>query len=228
MPTVQAVPTKDEILLSWSLNFKTLLSATPANYFMSAGQATTYSTAHAAFAAALTTAITPATRTKGSIAAKDTAKDALLILARGYSKMIGANPQISDQLKIDIGVNVRARPQPIPAPTATPVVEFVSVVGNTVRVKLKDNEGSKRGKPVGVAGASIFSAVSSVAPTEPSAFRFEGNTSKPIIDIVFPNTVAPGSRVWICAFWFSAKMESGPSCAPVGVFLQGGVVPMAA
>ena len=101
-------------------------------------------------------------------------------------------------------------------------------MGNTVRIKLKDNEGSKRGKPAGCAGASVFSLVSPTQPTTPAGFRFEGNTSKNLTDIVFDDTLAPGTRVWIIAFWFNGKCQSGPSCAPLGTFLQGGIFNMAA
>lgn len=221
------LPNSDPALLAWSLNFSTKISATPTAFGLTAAQATAYAALHAAYATTLA-ACDPAVRSKQSVVAKDAARDTLKTSAKQLCYLVLGTPTVTDAQKVSLGINVRAKPQPIPAPTATPLIEFVSVVGNTVRVKLKDNEASKRGKPAGCAGASIFSATGPVPPTDPSAFRFEGNTSKSVIDVVFPLTLAPGTRVWITAFWFNGKMESGPSCAPIGVYLQGGVVPMAA
>lgn len=222
------VPSKDSLLLAWSNTLNLALIASAASLGMTSVQATAYSTAHLAFATALATAVNPATRTKGTVNAKDVAKKALVDLARAYGKMIQANPAIAEQKKIDVGIPPRAAPTPIPAPTATPVIEIVSVVGNTVRIKLTDNLLAKRGKPAGCAGASVFSLVSPTRPTSPAGFRFEGNTSKNLFDIMFDDTLTPGTQVWICAFWFNQKCESGPSCAPLGTFLQGGIFNMAA
>jgi hypothetical protein len=50
-------------------------------------------------------------------------------------------------------------------------------------------------KPAGVSGASIFSYVGAVPPADMSAWKFEGNTSKTAVQVVFPNTTAGGDGV---------------------------------
>jgi hypothetical protein len=103
------------------------------------------------------------------------------------------------------------------------------VTGYTVKIKLHDSaSGSKRGKPAGVSGASVFSYAGATAPADISAWKFEGNTSKTAVEVAFPNTTAAGATVWLTAFWFNPRKQSGPACSPVNTNLQGGSVSLAA
>jgi hypothetical protein len=36
------------------------------------------------------------------------------------------------------------------------------------------------------------------------------------IDVVFPATVEPWSKVWLTAFFFNPRARSGPAAMPVG------------
>lgn len=223
------LPTVDSKLLAWSANFSALLTATPLAFSMTVGQATTYAAAHAAFATALTAATTPSTRTTENIVAKDAAKASLKTLAGSYGRMIQANVAVTDAQKISLGLTVRATPTPIPAPSDAPGLEVKSVTGWTVKIKLSDTASSaKRGKPPGVSGANVFSFVGATAPADMGLWKFEGGTGKTNVEVVFPNTVAPGTKVWLTAFWFNGRKQSGPACVPVGATLQGGSVSMAA
>ena len=50
-----------------------------------------------------------------------------------------------------------------------------------------------------------------------NAWTFSGNTTKNVYDIVLPNATPAGSRVWITAFWFNNRMDSGPAATAVSV-----------
>src|SRR5438067_1011799 len=105
----------------------------------------------------------------------------------------------------------------------------LSVFAWTVRIRLYDIASvAMRGKPPGVNGAAVFSHVGETAPTDIGAWQFQGNTGKTNMDVVFPNTIAPGAKVWLTAFWFNGRKQSGPACNPVSTNLQGGSVSMAA
>jgi hypothetical protein len=124
---------------------------------------------------------------------------------------------------------VRSAPSPIPPPADAPGLDILSVSGWTVKIKLHDTASSaKRGKPPGVTGASIFSFVGAEAPADIGSWQFEGNTGKTKGTVTFPNTLAAGAQVWITAFWFNGRKQSGPACAPVPTNLQGGGVSLAA
>jgi hypothetical protein len=42
------------------------------------------------------------------------------------------------------------------------------------------------------------------------------------ISVVFPASVAPGSKVWLTAFFFNPRALSGPAATPVSTYLPGG------
>ena len=114
---------------------------------------------------------------------------------------------------------------------------MVSVTAWAVQLKLHDSSSSaKRGKLSGVSGASVFSFVGATAPADISAWKFQGNTGRTRVDVVFPNTNVPGAQVWpirqaqgrLTAFWFNGRKQSGPACSPVSAHIQGASVSMAA
>jgi hypothetical protein len=122
-----------------------------------------------------------------------------------------------------LGLLPRASRTPVPAPGNPPGIDIVSSVGNTVKIRLHDSTSStRRGKPAGVSGASVFSFVGAVAPTDQAGWNFEGNTSKTVVDVAFPSTTASGAKVWFTAFWFNARKQSGPAAAAVGTNIPGG------
>jgi hypothetical protein len=140
-----------------------------------------------------------------------------------------ADGSVTDGQKLSLGLNVKASPSPIPVPSSAPGLDVVSVSAWTVKIKLHDSTSSaKRGKPPGVSGAAVFSFVGATPPTDIAAWKFEGNTGRTNIDVAFANTLAPGALVWLTAFWFNGRKQSGPACAPVSTNLQGGSVSMAA
>jgi hypothetical protein len=228
MATRGFLPDKDTQLLAWSLNFKTLITAAPTTYGLTSTMATAYTALHTAFATALE-ACDPGVRNKSAVAAKNTARLNLKTSARDLAKLVEGTSTVTDAQKIELGLNVRATPTPIPAPTVAPDIDIVSVAGNIVKIRLHDAETpGKRGKPTNVAGATVFTYVGAAAPTELTAWKFEGNTTKTEIDIAFDASLAPGTVVWFTAFWRNPRDLSGPACAPMMTRLQYGTVAMAA
>jgi hypothetical protein len=222
------LPDKDTALLAWSLNFQTLIVASPVLYGLTAALATTYSGYHTAFASALG-ACDPSVRSKSAVVAKNAARTSLKNNAKLMANLVNGTASVTNAQKVTLGIPPRALPSPVPAPSSAPNLDVVSVNGWTVRIKLHDStSGSKRGKPAGVIGASVFSFVGIAPASDVSLYKFEGNTGKTTIDVVFPNTLAAGTQVWITAFWFNGRKQSGPACTPVGAFMQFGGISMAA
>jgi hypothetical protein len=230
MPSITFFPSRDDALLAWSLNFKTLITAAPTTYGLTAPLATAYGTLHTAYATTLSAATDPSTRTKSTVAAKNTARTNLKNNARLLANLVNGTASVTDAQKIELGLNVRATPTPIPPPSNAPAIEVVSVSGWTAKIRLKNTESSgSRGKPVGVLGANVFSHVGATPPSDIGAWKFEGGTGRVTkVDVVFPNTLAAGTTVWLTAFWFNGRKQSGPACAPVSCNLPGGSVSMAA
>lgn len=220
------LPSKDADLLAWSSNFSTRITATPTAFGLVAAQATAYAALHSSFASALTVATDPGTRTRGTVAAKNDARAPLRAEARELSRIIQAFPATTTQQRIDLGLNPRDNPaSPIPAPQTSPVLEILSVQGRLFKLRLREVNSERRGRPIGVEGATIMSYVGAQPPADKTLWRFEGSITRTNkFDLEFPASVAAGAQVWLCAFWYSPRAESGPACAPVGAYVAGGVV----
>ena len=216
------LPNKDAALLAWSLNFSTKITATPTAYGLTAAQATAYDAVHDAYSAALA-ACDPGERSKSLVSAKNDARTALKNSARLLALLVQGTASVTDAQKVELGLTVRQQPSPIPPPADAPALDVVSVSGRTVRIRLHDStDAARRGKPAGVFGATVLSFVGAEPPSTATGWKFEGNTGRTTFSVVFPESVAPGAKVWLAAFWFNGSKESGPACAPVGTNVQFG------
>jgi hypothetical protein len=229
-----AIPRKDSLLVDWSTNANTRLTASPVTYGTTAAVATQYDGLHDAFVAAYNNVVAAraaGTRSSSLAAIKDQAKLALLNFARPLYKTIQANTAVTAAAKIELGVVVPdVQPTPVPAPGFAPGLTVVSVDGRLARVRLSDPAFPTRKRmPDGVNGAIVMSHVGPTAPADPGLYKMEGPTSRTVVDILFPESVAPGTQVWLTAVWFNERKQMGPACAPVGTQINyGGSMPMAA
>lgn len=223
------LPGKDAELLSWSSNFSTKISAAATTYGLTTSQATSYASLQSAFASAYATAIAPSTRTRGTVAAKNDARKTLKSNARMLARIVQATPTVTSAQKLDLGLDPRdVEPSPINPPTESPVIEIVAALGRTIRVNLRSVGSDRRGKPNGVAGASLFSFVGAVAPSDLSAWTFEGSTTRTSFVVEFAPATPAGSQVWLTAFWFNPRSQAGPACTPISAYIAGGVSAAAA
>ena len=218
------LPSQDRALQTWATNASTILTADATSYGLTAAIASTFSGLVSGFSGALTTALEPSTRTKGTIAAKNTARNAMKDYARLWARVVQGTASVTDQMKIDLGITVRANPSPINPPTESPVMEVVGTNGRILDVKLHAVDTARRGKPFGCAGASIFSFLGSAPPADISLWKFEANVTRTSFRMEFPPTVAAGSQVFLTSFWYSPRGQSGPACFPISAYLAGGVV----
>ena len=219
----------DAEVLTGSANFSTLVSAAPTTYNLTAAQATAYATLNTSYSTAYNAAKEPSTRTSVTIATKDAAKSALVASAKSLAAIIRSSSSVTDSQLLALGLSRRSAPMPVPPPGDAPGLDVLSTSAWTVKIRLHDTaSGSKRGKPPGVSGASVFSFVGATAPADLTSWQFEGNTGKTGVTVVFPNTLAAGTKIWLTAFWFNSRKQSGPTTSPVSANLPGGSVSLAA
>jgi hypothetical protein len=222
------LPNTDAALLAWSLNFSSKITATPTAFGLTAALATAYQTVHATFATALA-ACDPGERNKQTVVTKNTARSNLKTQARLLANLVEGTASVTPAQKYDLGLNVRVPPTPIPAPDSSPTLKVMSVNKWTVSIRLSDAvDSARRGRPIGTTGASVFSYVGPTPPSTIGDWKFEGNIGRTKFDVNFDNSLAPGTRVWLTAFWFNGRKQAGPACDPVATNLQGGSVAMAA
>jgi hypothetical protein len=208
----------DTDLLAWSNSFSAHLLASPTVYGITEGQASAYQDLNTAFDTALTAWRDPSTRTPIAMANKTAARDNLLAMAKYLVNSINSSPDTTDAQRDELGIKARKKPSPIPAPSNSPIVEVLSVAGRVVTIGLHATEGSKRGKPTNVKGASVFTFVGAVAPTDPAAWKFEGLITKTKFDLSFIGPTE-ASTVWVTANWFNERGETGVACNPVSINL---------
>ena len=222
-----AVPTKDSDLVTFGANFCPIVSAAAATYNQTAAACTALTTAYTNFVTAFNAARADGAKSKNLTTTKDATKRSLLQLIRPMYAQIAALTSISDTQKVNLGITVRRPPSPQPAPSTKPLVTVLSVNGRTARLRLRDAANEHRAcRPAGVASATIMSFVGTTPPTSLNGWTFEGNVTKTVVDVTFPEATAPGAQVWFTCFWANRKDESGPASDPVNTYLQLGSVTM--
>ena len=162
------------------------------------------------------------TRTPVASGRKQASRAALIEGAMFIVNTVNSNPATSDEQRDALGITARKRPTPTPAPSSAPIVEVDSTSGRTVTFRLHGTA-ARRGRPVGVKGASVFTFVGPTAPADPADFRFEGLVTRPMFTINFDDRTE-ADTVWVSAFWYNEKGQSGLASLPVSVNLPAAAV----
>jgi hypothetical protein len=216
-------PRADTALLRWSRNVVDLITPRPGDWGLDVGDVEGYTDLHDRFATSVA-ACDPSVRNKPAVVLKTANRAALEDGAKRVACKLYAAAGVTDAMKVQIGMRPRRSPSMIAAPTTAPVIQFITTRGNTLTLRLRA-DGTRRGKPAGTKGASIFSFVGAEPAGDISRWKFEANVGRvERVTLTFPDTVPAGATVWVTAFWFNARMQSGPMTSPAGVNLQGGGV----
>jgi hypothetical protein len=212
----------------WATNLSTRTTATPTAYGLTALQAAAFAAVYGDYATAYAAAAAPVTRTRAAVTQREQQQTLMLRAARSLVSVIEGYPELTDAQRVELGLTIRKRPSPVPVPDSSPRIDIVSREGTSVKIRLHDATGSRRGRPAGVDGAAVFSFVGNDSPVDITDWKFEGNTTKTEYTVYFAANLPPGTVVWFTAFWFNPRAESGPACAPVSAILAGGQLQMAA
>ena len=212
-------------VVAGSANFASLLASSFASYGISSAQATAFGVLNAALQSAYAAAVEPVTRTSVAVARKNQALSEMRAGAILLARIISATPTVSDAQLVSLGLLPRRTRTRIPAPATAPMIDVGVVTGRLVNLRLHSADfRRRRGIEPGAKGANLYSFVGDAEPTDPRDYHFEGMTTRTITQVTFPNNVASGATVWLCACWVSDRGETGPTSAPVNVTLQGGAV----
>ena len=217
------LPTREAKFVTFINDFYRTLSTQPAGYFSLGEQAIAdYNVTVTRFMDAYALSTNPSTRTGPAIEAKQMAKTTLINATRSLVDVMQAWPQMTDEKRRLLGITVRAtKPTPVGRPTVKPYLEVAGADQNTITVRILQSK-TERAKPKGVLGAILFSAVGPTPPTTESGWFSQGNTTRSSVQVHFPDTVPPGSRVWFTAVFFNRKLETGPAANVIGTNLPGG------
>ncbi len=210
------VPATDAGLLDFGINFQAVMQSDPARVGIGDEQFQSLVAAQAAYAAAYRKANDQLTRTPGAIEAKNLAKTALIAEVRRLVPVIQVYPGTTDEDRTDLRITIRdGDPTPIGPPEVMPVLRIVSVVGRVLDLELRREDGTTRRKPKGVRAAWLYTWAGEDAPGDLSQWQFRGSATKSNPQVVFAETVAPGTAVWVTALWVSPTDQPGPACSPI-------------
>jgi len=216
-------PRRDADALSFTGNFSRRIVADPGMYHLTDAQAANYAALQEAFAQAYQVAVSPGSNSIFSTQLKKSARRALEAETRRLGHYIRAWREITLSQMIELGLKVRSQPTRINPPESAPWLYVRSVDGRTVHVELFDAGSGKRKMPKGVNGATIFSYIGGELPRKMGDWKLAGMTGNTKHEVMFPSTLPPGAKVWLCAFWMNPRQEHGPYCAAVSAHLGYGV-----
>jgi len=212
MPVVAPyLPVKNAALVAWLANFSGLITASPATYGLTAGDATAIAAQNTALAAAYALITSPSTKTAATVSAFNTEKIIATALARPYAQTISLNPGVTSANKIAVGVNPRTSvPTPITTPTTNPVltVQSASTAGIILRYRDSVASPSVKSKPFGVISVQVYAKASATAITDPTLLPFIVAATKSPLTLSLPATA--GMTAYIVARYITRKGLVGP------------------
>ncbi|HZZ43626.1 MAG TPA: hypothetical protein VFE58_11865 [Tepidisphaeraceae bacterium] len=216
MPRQDWLDTSDGPLSTFANDFSAKITATPTAFGLVAGDATSLATLVTAYNTALAAATDPVTRTRVTVAAKDTAKVALIADIRALAKRIQASPAVTPAQKTSLGLPIHSNtPSPSPAPTTEPLLNIVATGNYSHTLRVADIlTPTKRAKPANVADLQIFAFPGENPPADMSLWTFKGVATKAEFVVNYAPTDA-GKPVSLAGRWANRKGETGPFSDPV-------------
>lgn len=216
------IPPKDADLLAWCTNFDNLITASPSTYGLVTADALAITAVVAPYQAAQAVVDNPATKTSVTVAAKNNAKQAMLVILRTYSSQIRLNAGVTDADKLALGLNLpNNSPSPIPAPTSSPIVSVIGATPGQLTIRYADsNTPDKRSKPQGVTAMQLFVGVSTIPLTDPEDTAFEVALTKQPYAVNF-NPADAGKTATLFGRWQTRTGLTGPWSTAANFIIPG-------
>lgn len=216
MPALNYIPAGDDAFRAWALNFSTLITATPTAFGLTAGQATSYAALYATYNMALLAATDPSTRTRVTVAAKDSARADLEAYSRQLASVAQAFPAITPEQLAALGLTVRStvRP-PIGTPTTAPIVAIVAngVLNSIIRFS-DETTPDRRAKPFGAVALQLWVKYGDVPPVSIADMQLLGVLTRNPSMVEFPAAHA-GDQAWLVGRWITRRGLVGPQSVTV-------------
>jgi hypothetical protein len=211
------IPATDSGFDSWLANFSGLITATPADFGLTAPDAVIIANAYTAWNAAFLTATNPATRTSPAIAAKDAERLLAEQVVRPYAISISRNPAVTNLDKTAVGVNLpNSARTPIPPPLTVPGLTLVGAIHFVHTLAFRDTSTpTTKAKPFGAIGMELWRTLAVGPSADPATATQIGVLTKS------PNTIGYTSPDVgkTATYWGRWITRSGPGgTAQVGPF----------
>ena len=221
-------PTRQDEFLQWALSYDSVVQQNPAVIGLDATQAAELTDKTSAFQTAMAVIASGATRTPQAVIDKDEKRAELTAVVRKLTDIIQAFPGTTDQMRSALGITIRDnRPTPTPVPGESPVVTVASVRGRLFNLRLRQPGSERRGRPAFVKTAWLYYYVGEDMP-QFEQMTFYGSAPKTNTQLVLPQGVAVGAKVWISACWVNPAEKPGAASLPIFSWTNHGVTAQAA
>jgi hypothetical protein len=219
------LPKTEKDLRDWALSFSGLITANPSTYGLMASDAAAIANVVNAFDAALTRATDRNTKTQGAVAAKDSAKAAMVAVLRRYAQVIKMNAGVTNEEKTDLGLTIDdTQPSPIPAPSTQPICSIIGATPMQHTLRFADAATpTKRAKPEGVLGLELYYYIGDNPPVSPDApqpaggtTKFYGLATRPLLAVNL-NPADKGKTATYYCRWITRTGLVGPWSTPVSM-----------
>jgi len=205
------IPTKDALFAIWLENFATLLTATPADYGLTAPEAAVVDGAAAPFALSYPISQDPGTRTPVTVQAKDNDRATAEAVVRPYAVRISRNPAVTDPNKVAIGVTVPSLvPTPIPAPVDAPELSVAALTPGLGKFYYKTVAAIGKSKPFGAVGVEVFAMIGDTHTANPAEARFVAQYTKSPFRMTF-SALDSGKKLTVFSRFVTRSGPAGVS-----------------
>lgn len=205
------IPRPDAGVRDWSRNFAALISAAPHRYGLTPDDAAEIQALADEFAARLTTALEPSTRTTVAVAAKNRSRATMLYVLRGHAQAIRVRPGVADADKLALGLAPTRSPRtPTAALTTAPRLQVIVPPSGVHTLRFTDEcTPTRRSKPRGVIGLQLFISTSPTPPPGPETATFRRFLSRQNT-LVYHGSAARGRPAYYYARWQTRRGKVGP------------------
>jgi hypothetical protein len=204
------LPVREAELVRWLANFSAPISASPATYNLSAGDAAQIAAAVGDFQTAFLIADAPATRTRTAVLEKNTQKKNVTAIVRRFAGIIRADVTIASADKLALGLVLRdTRPARVNPPETAPVLGVSRISTGMHALHAADENVSGRGKPLRAAGVLVYRTVGDGSARYPEQATYLGMFTRTRFESPF-TAADRGKFATYFARWVNAKGEPGP------------------
>lgn len=193
------IPATDSGFDLWDANFASLITATPPLYGLTAAEALVVQDSFESWHAAYVLVTSPDTKTKSTVADKNTAKVNALAIQRPFAQRIALNPGVLSGDKVALGLNPRtSMPAPITPPDTFPVLTVQSAASLSIILRYRDSAASVKvkAKPYGVTRMRLLGSVASVRAVTAVGMPLIGDFTKSPFQVIFGSE--DGGKVFSC------------------------------
>jgi len=215
------IPGPDPLFIEFAKRFKIYISANFAALGLSLLNSTALEAAFTLFNAKYTLYLEAQSALEAALQDKKSSKSPLEAMIREFSKIIQANPSVTNAQKAELGITVPKETRtPSPVPTTRPMAEVDNKQRLLHTVHFFD-EGSKKGsaKPAGVRACEIWLKIGGAPPIDESEVKYLATDTKAPYNAHFEG-VDGGKTAHYMLRWVNTRGEVGPWSETISVTIS--------